>query len=429
MKKLILDEFQSHSWLQESAQFEDSGETLRVQLPKDLGELDDLKSWHRVIDFFKERAHPKNRIDLVFPNTQSGTKSLQGICKELAAQGMVLLSIQQEGDTDKKGSWVAQFHLGDPKHSDVTPLVLRRCRDDRSWPLLIQNQYVLGRSRESNIVLESMHASAQHCSIRFRRRAVGLVDLQSAAGSYLDNRRVKRAVVDDYGLICLGRKETGHYLEMELRVPSGSAAYLHIISGANAGAVIPLLKPIVVIGRDQSCDQPILAPYISRAHLRLSLLEDCFLIEDHASANGTRINDRPIATDRIVPGDVLEAAGESFEVLGPSVGTKLPTNTRLRIGHAEYPLKNTMTTVGSHETCDISLPESGLSRLQARLVWEKDGRSLRLYDLGGVAMTKVNGVRVGDTVINSGDYIHFGDVQTQVLGSLHSGSKSQGAPE
>ncbi|MDF1662370.1 MAG: FHA domain-containing protein [Planctomycetota bacterium] len=423
MKKLILDEFQSHSWLQESAQFDNSGEALRVQLSPSVGELDDLKNWHRVKDFFRELARPKNRVDVVFPEASSN--SMTGICQELAAQGMVLLSIDQES-TDQVVHWVARFHLGDRTQSDVTPLILRRCRDDRSWPLLIQNQYVLGRSRESSIVLESMHASSQHCSIRFRRRAVGLVDLQSAAGSYLDNRRVKRAVVDDYGLICLGRKETGHYLEMELRVPSGGAAYLHIISGENAGRVIPLLKPIVVLGRDQSCDQRILAPYISRAHLRFSLFEDCFLIEDHASANGTRINDRPIATDRIVPGDVLEAAGESFDVLGPTMGAGVITNTRLRIGHAEYPLKNTITTIGSHETCDISLPESGLSRLQARLVWEKDGRSLRLYDLGGVALTKVNGVRVGDTVIASGDYIHFGDMETQLLGSVESGSKSEG---
>lgn len=423
MKKLILDEFQSHSWLQDSAQFDNSGETLRVQLSADVSELDDLKNWHRVKDYFLELAHPHNRVDILFPKSTSA--SMTGICQELTAQGMVLLSIVRD-ENKPDLNWVARFHLGDRSQSDVTPLVLRRCRDDRSWPLLIQNQYVLGRSRESNIVLESMHASAQHCSIRFRRRAVGLVDLQSAAGSYLDNRRVKRAVVDDYGLICLGRKETGHYLEMELRVPNGSAAYLHIISGANAGRVIPLLKPIVVLGRDQSCDQRILAPYISRAHLRFSLLEDCFLIEDHASANGTRINDRPIATDRIVPGDVVEAAGESFDVLGPSMVAGVRTKTRLRIGHAEYPLRNTITTIGSHETCDISLPESGLSRLQARLVWEKDGRSLRLYDLGGVAMTKVNGVRVGDTIIASGDYIHFGDMETQLLGSVESGSRSKG---
>lgn len=423
MKKLILDEFQSHSWLQESAQFENAKEALRVELSSAIGELDDLKNWHRVSDFFHDMTPPKNRVEIVFP--ASRFSSLTGICQELTAQGMVLLSIDRNDDSEDS-SWVARFHLGDKTRSDVTPLILRRCRDDRSWPLLIQNQYVLGRSRDSSIVLESMHASAQHCSIRFRRRAVGLVDLQSAAGTYLDNRRVKRAVVDDYGLICLGRKETGHYLEMELRVPNGSAAYLHIISGANAGRVIPLLKPIVVLGRDQSCDQRILAPYISRAHLRFSLFEDCFLIEDHASANGTRINDRPIATDRIVPGDVVEAAGESFEVLGPSTGAGVLTKTRLRIGHAEYHLKNRITTIGSHETCDISLPESGLSRLQARLVWEKDGRSLRLYDLGGVAVTKVNGVRVGDTIIASGDYIHFGDMETQLLGSVESGSTSKG---
>jgi pSer/pThr/pTyr-binding forkhead associated (FHA) protein len=424
VKKLILEDFQSFSWLEESTEIEHSVDTLHVNFCKTTQKFAELDRWMGIEEFLLSLAATRTFVEIVIPKRWK--EQLTELCQILHTQGLTLLGIQEAAEVPNNvGVWL-KFRLDDQDPYSEKPIWLRRNRDARIWPLKLQQSYVLGRSRDSDIVLESMHASAQHCSIKFTRRSVGLVDLHSASGTYLNNRRVRRAFVDDYGLICLGRKETGHYLEMELRVPEGSAAYLHVISGANAGRVLPLLRPVTVIGRDPSCDQRILAPYISRAHIRFTLFENNHLIEDHASANGTRINERPIATDRIVHGDVLEAAGERFEVLGARSPKEVPTtNARLRIGQEEYSLNKRVVTIGSHESCDIALAESGLSRLQARFVWEGRTGGLKLYNLGGVAIMTVNKVRVGDTVLSSGDYIDFGDIQTQLLGSVGSGSKQK----
>lgn len=85
-----------------------------------------------------------------------------------------------------------------------------------------------------------------------------------------------------------------------------------------------------------------------------------------------------------------------------------PTGARLvdRSGARDWPLRHGTTIIGRGEEADIRLPDVGMSRRHARLAF--DGHSAVLTDMGSTNGTLINGIRIGEQLLNSGDYIQFG---------------------
>lgn len=67
-----------------------------------------------------------------------------------------------------------------------------------------------------------------------------------------------------------------------------------------------------------------------------------------------------------------------------------------------------VTVVGRREDCDLRIPLGEVSRKHCRLI--KDGKTLRLEDLGSSNGTYHNGQRVQETTIEPGDSIRIGSV-------------------
>lgn len=377
-------------------------------LPTDIeSAASDKECW----DGFRQLIENQNSGPYVEIEWPAGYDSqLDVLVDNVMDQGFQLVNVTHNGEGE--ACFLAKFRIVDMALSDQD-LFLKRRSDDMIWPLSASGDVFLGRSHGSDIRLQSMEASARHCRIYFCRRAVAIVDLVSEAGTFLNNQPLRRAIVDSFGLISLGRKETGQYLELELQVPTGEPATLRVISGTNRGRCVPLLRGITVIGRDPRCDQQIVAPYISRFHCRLSLLENVTLVEDLGSSNGTLLNGRRIACDRILPGDQLELAAEHFDVVNSNIlRGQFGVGASLRLEERDYSLNQPVCTIGSQPSCTIAVPGVGLSRQHARLVWEKNGQELRLYDLGGPGGTYVNGNSVSSAGLKHGDRLEFGSLVT-----------------
>jgi len=86
---------------------------------------------------------------------------------------------------------------------------------------------------------------------------------------------------------------------------------LHPVGG---GDPIPLLKPLLVIGRRESCDIVLRFPNVSGTHCQLSLVDGRWFIKDLGSSNGTKLNGSRVTEGRIDPGGRFTVARHEYEL-------------------------------------------------------------------------------------------------------------------
>ena len=86
------------------------------------------------------------------------------------------------------------------------------------------------------------------------------------------------------------------------------SAYL-ILQGTR---VIPLNQPLITVGRQLDNHIILEDPRVSRAHARIKLVNDHFVIYDLNSTGGTYVNGKRTAESVLYPGDVISLAGVKF---------------------------------------------------------------------------------------------------------------------
>ncbi len=74
-----------------------------------------------------------------------------------------------------------------------------------------------------------------------------------------------------------------------------------------------LSKPVTTIGRQETCDIRIPLAEVSRKHSEVHVDEVSIRVKDARSANGTYVNNRRVAEEKLAPGDHL--------IIGPVVFT------------------------------------------------------------------------------------------------------------
>lgn len=88
---------------------------------------------------------------------------------------------------------------------------------------------------------------------------------------------------------------------------------LVFLSGVRAGVVIPLANGLVA-GRDAECSLELPDPRVSRVHARFHWNgASCHLV-DNESSNGTFVNEKPVKTADLRPGDVVRMGGTRLRV-------------------------------------------------------------------------------------------------------------------
>ncbi len=84
----------------------------------------------------------------------------------------------------------------------------------------------------------------------------------------------------------------------------------------------------------------------------------------------------------------------------------------------EVIIRNPVTTLGRASDNDIVLEGGEVSRHHARL--ERNGHHLHVIDLGSTNGTRVNGQSIQSRLVQPGDHVTFGGVQTQFLSDVPS---------
>lgn len=79
------------------------------------------------------------------------------------------------------------------------------------------------------------------------------------------------------------------------------------------GSIVPLEKPIVLIGRHQECDVSLqTSSKVSRRHCCIVQVGDRYVLRDLGSMNGIRVNGHRIVETELHPGDEVAVADVVF---------------------------------------------------------------------------------------------------------------------
>jgi pSer/pThr/pTyr-binding forkhead associated (FHA) protein len=90
---------------------------------------------------------------------------------------------------------------------------------------------------------------------------------------------------------------------------------LVVEKGSKQKREIRLKSEDTIIGRRTGCDLRVPSASVSRRHCRLSFRDDCLVVEDLQSANGTYVNGIRVQETQVVqPGDRLEVGPVTFLV-------------------------------------------------------------------------------------------------------------------
>ncbi len=81
--------------------------------------------------------------------------------------------------------------------------------------------------------------------------------------------------------------------------------FLRVESGPDRGKIIALAKPVMFVGRRESCDIVFNDPSVSRRHARIDFWDGQYTIRDLNSTNGTLVNGKRISFGLLKSGDFI----------------------------------------------------------------------------------------------------------------------------
>src|SRR5688572_8170155 len=84
---------------------------------------------------------------------------------------------------------------------------------------------------------------------------------------------------------------------------------LHVERTGHPSVVRRFSAATLTLGRASDCDLTLDDPSVSRRHCRLARAVDGWSVEDLESGNGTRIDDEPVTTPRLLPPGAVLTVG------------------------------------------------------------------------------------------------------------------------
>ena len=187
----------------------------------------------------------------------------------------------------------------------------------REYVLTAGATATIGRGSHNEIYIPERHVSREHAVINFRNGIFMITDLNSANGTFVNDKKLSEPfpladgdvirlyvpVLHFSAAVSEAEKEQARMTgTLIVPVGAGGTPTLHVTSGPQEGAEIPILTPEVTIGRatrNATWDISLQDRTISRPHCRISREETDdpdapWTITDLDSANGTLVDGVPI---------------------------------------------------------------------------------------------------------------------------------------
>ena len=194
-------------------------------------------------------------------------------------------------------------------------------------------------------------------------------------------------------------------------------AFLEVTDHATGvSSIHPLVKQTVSVGRDASNDIVIDEPCVSDFHLQLVREgKQWRLIHPHPMRHATehgllregrQIQGREAFREVLRPGDQFRIGDEHGTLVSLTYREGTEPAPRAPARMQQIPLGASLVTIGRMRDNTLVLDHPQVSAYHARLTPE--GGAYRLIDLGSTNHTYVNGLRVSDQLLQSGDAMRIG---------------------
>ncbi len=195
---------------------------------------------------------------------------------------------------------------------------------------LKEGNNTIGRGLDNDLQIEDASVSRSHAMLSVKGEEFTLVDLGSASGTRVGDRRIAGVPVSAGGVITVGQTRLGVVnVDVTQGTPSSGATIVtaatgHSLSlvaqsGPDAGRSFPLASAQNVIGRDPSAQVVLSDPNVSRRHAMVRVDADRATIADLGSMSGTSVNGESIRGVRIAMGDKIAIGQSEFTLMRPSV--------------------------------------------------------------------------------------------------------------
>lgn len=100
--------------------------------------------------------------------------------------------------------------------------------------------------------------------------------------------------------------------------------FLVILSGVEKGKKILLMARVTLVGRAVKCNVQIKDPMVSSVHGEIILENNCYLLKDLDSSNGTLLNGRRIKSSPLKNGDKITLGSTDLIFTVPEVKDDIP---------------------------------------------------------------------------------------------------------
>jgi adenylate cyclase len=87
-----------------------------------------------------------------------------------------------------------------------------------------------------------------------------------------------------------------------------------LLARVSGGTQIPLPRPLMMVGRRESCDIVLRFPSVSGHHAELKLHRGYWYIEDRGSKNGTEVNGARVNRQLLKPNDIITFGSEKYQI-------------------------------------------------------------------------------------------------------------------
>jgi adenylate cyclase len=218
--------------------------------------------------------------------------------------------------------------------------ILLPCGGGAEIPILSPT-VVLGRHPDCDVPLPYRYVSGRHCELERINGFWQARDLGSSNGTKVNGKTVSVSWLLPDDELSLGKERfyliyiapegappppraTG--LEVGRKPPQPQAATVKRTTArawtlgelvpCGGGESIPLLKPLVTVGRAAGCDVVINAADVSGKHCQLALGEGYWFVRDLGSHNGTRVDNKLCSgTTPVLPDEVLAVGRHRYRLI------------------------------------------------------------------------------------------------------------------
>ncbi|MBU0703009.1 MAG: FHA domain-containing protein, partial [Chloroflexi bacterium] len=192
--------------------------------------------------------------------------------------------------------------------SQEQPRLVIRVPGQPQWEVeLDQATFTIGRKPDNDIILPLDYVSGHHGQLERRGTIWHYTDQGSTNGTFVNDRRVQSAVLQDSDILRIGDPQ-GNTVGLTFRAAGIAGAPAPVAASTiRLGAPALGAKTSLIIGRNPQADIPLHKSIISWQHARLDRTPQGHTLTDLGSTNGTYVNGQRLTRPhQLRQGDVVQ---------------------------------------------------------------------------------------------------------------------------